>query len=132
MSLPRLAREGGLFAVVGAAATLVHLIVALTASGLWGFPPLTANIVGYLAAVSVSYLGNAVLTFRRPTRDAAQLLRFVVVSVAGLALNQATVYLLVERAGWPFHLALGPVIVLVPSLSFLLSKFWAFGRAARG
>jgi putative flippase GtrA len=120
------ARQGGVFAMVGAAATAVHVGTALTAKQFGGLSPLEANLAGYCAAVGVSYLGNAWLTFRRPTRNLAQFGRFLAVSLAALALNQALVYLLVERAGWPFWLALGPVVVMVPVLSFILSRLWAF------
>ncbi|UTP38819.1 hypothetical protein M9M90_16560 [Phenylobacterium sp. LH3H17] len=41
----------------------------------------------------------------------------------------ALVYLLVKRPGWPFWLALVPVVLAVPALSFALSKLWAL-RAA--
>ena len=60
-----LVQQVPLFAVVGALATLTHVAAALAVRELAGFTPLQANFVGYLAAVGVSYLGNARLTFRR-------------------------------------------------------------------
>ncbi|WP_332774123.1 GtrA family protein [Phenylobacterium sp.] len=123
------ARQGGTFVIVGVAATLVHVAVALAAREALGLAPLNANLAGYCAAVGVSYLANARLTFRRPSRNLAQFGRFLAVSLLALGLNQALVYLLVERAGWPFWLALVPVVLAVPTLSFALSKLWAF-RAA--
>jgi putative flippase GtrA len=128
MNAQGLARQGGAFALIGVLATLVHVVAALSARAGLGLEPLAANLVGYVSAVGFSYLGNARLTFGRPFRDAAQFVRFVLVSLLGLGLNQAIVYLLVERAGWPFWVALGPVVVLVPALSFALSKLWAFRR----
>lgn len=120
------ARQGGTFILVGAAATLVHVAVALlTREGL-GLAPLNANLAGYGAAVGVSYLANARLTFRRPSRNLAQFARFLAVSLLALGLNQGLVYLLVERAHWPFWLALVPVVLAVPALSFALSRLWAF------
>ena len=120
------ARQGGTFLVVGAAATLVHVAIALLASETLGLPSLSANLAGYCAAFGVSYLANARLTFRRPTRNLAQFARFLSVSLIALALNQALVYGLVEKAGWPFRFALIPVVLVIPVISFALSKLWAF------
>jgi putative flippase GtrA len=122
------ARQGGAFALIGLAATCVHVIMALAARSALHLEPLAANFVGYGCAVGFSYIGNARLTFGRPAWDAGQFSRFLLVSLLGLALNQAIVHLLVDRAGWPFWLALGPVVVLVPLLSFVLLKIWAFGE----
>jgi putative flippase GtrA len=50
----------------------------------------------------------------------------VTVALAGLAANQAIVYVMVEVIGWPYRLALVAVVVIVPGLSFLLIRHWAF------
>jgi len=121
-----LVQQVPLFAVVGALATLTHVATALAARELAGFTPLQANFVGYLAAVGVSYLGNARLTFRRRALHGPQFARFAAVSLAGLALTQGLTWLLVERLGWPFWGGLAVVAVAVPGLSFVLSRVWAF------
>lgn len=115
-----------LFAIVGAAATLTHVGAALAARELAGLTPMTANFAGYAAAVGVSYLGNARFTFRRALWHGPQFVRFVVVSLIGLALTQGLTWLLVERGGWPFEAGLAVVAVAVPALSFLLQRLWAF------
>ena len=126
MSRAEIAREGGTFLVVGLTATAAHVTAALAARELAHLAPLAANLCGYGCAVGVSYFGNARLTFRRRAADAAQFARFLATSLAVLAVNQGLVWLLVERAGWPFHWALGPVVVASPILSFAMSKLWAF------
>jgi putative flippase GtrA len=115
-----------LFAVVGAAATLTHVAVALAARELAGLSPMQANFAGYLLAVGISYLGNARLTFRRRALHGPQFARFVAVSLLGLALTQGLTWLLVERVGWPFWGGLGVVAVAVPALSFVFARAWAF------
>jgi len=123
-----LVQQVPLFAVVGALATLTHVACALAARELAGLTPLQANLVGYLAAVGVSYLGNARLTFRRRALHGPQFVRFAAVSLLGLALTQGLTWLLVERLGWPFWAGLAVVAVAVPALSFVLSRAWAFRR----
>jgi putative flippase GtrA len=119
-----------LFAIVGAAATLTHVIAALGARELADLSPMGANFVGYLCAVGVSYLGNARFTFRRAVLHGPQFARFVVVSLAGLALTQGLTWLLVEQMGWSFSAGLAVVAVAVPALSFVLQRLWAFRRTS--
>ena len=119
-----------LFAIVGVAATLTHVIGALAARELAGLTPMGANFVGYLCAVGVSYLGNARFTFRRAVLHGPQFMRFVVVSLAGLALTQGLTWLLVEQMGWSFSAGLAVVAVAVPALSFVLQRAWAFRRTS--
>lgn len=123
-------RQGGTFIAVGLAATLTHAAAALLAAQIVGLAPLTANLIGYCSAVGLSYTANARLTFRRSARDVGQFARFLTISLGMLALNQGLVFLLVERAHWPFWAALIPVVPLIPAVSFSLSKLWAFRRLA--
>ena len=126
MSDRPLVHQVPLFAVVGVAATLTHVAAALTARELAGLAPLQANLVGYLMAVGVSYLGNARLTFRRRALHGPQFMRFIVVSLLGLGVTQGLTWLLVQQLGWPFWAGLCVVAVVVPALSFGLSRIWAF------
>lgn len=126
MSDRPLTQQVPLFAIVGAAATATHVVAALAAREWAGLSPMAANFVGYLCAVGVSYLGNARFTFRRAVWHGPQFMRFVVVSLLGLALTQGLTWLLVERLGWPFWAGLGVVAVAVPALSFALQRLWAF------
>jgi len=121
-----LRRQVPLFAIVGVAATLTHVIAALAAREIAGLSPLAANFVGYACAVGVSYLGNARFTFRRAVLHGPQFVRFIVVSLAGLALTQGLTWLLVEQAGWPFWAGLAVVAAAVPALSFVMQRVWAF------
>ena len=119
-------REVLIFGAVGVAATGTHAAAALIAHNLGGLSALGANLVGYLAAVLVSYLGNAWFTFGKPARYAGQFARFLAVSLLALGMNQLIVYYCTSLLGWPFTLTLGLVVVLVPIFSFLMAKLWAF------
>jgi len=128
-----------LFVVVGVAATACQVGVTLAAHRWLGLGGVVASIVGYVASVGVSYLGNSRLTFRRPALHGPQFVRFTTISLAGLAINLATVYAATHALGWPLWLAMAPVVLVVPASTFLMSKFWAFrapaieaGAAAQG
>jgi putative flippase GtrA len=127
--LPGVVREINVFAVVGVIATACHYATALGAHHFLALAPMSATFAGYVASVGVSYFGNSLFTFRRPALHGPQFIRFAVISLAGLAINQTIVFITTRRFGWPFYEALIPVVLIVPASTFVMSKFWAF-RAA--
>ncbi|HZZ87707.1 MAG TPA: GtrA family protein [Caulobacteraceae bacterium] len=126
MKLPTVVREINWFAAVGVAATAINYIGALTAQHLLRLEAIPAGVVGYGAAVGVSYFGNSLLTFRRPALHGRQFARFAVISLAGLAINLGMVFVGAHTLGWPLWRALIPVVIVVPASTFVMSKFWAF------
>jgi putative flippase GtrA len=126
MKLPAIVREINLFAVVGAVSTAINYVAALAAQHGLGLGPLPAGVAGYAAAVSVSYFGNSLLTFRRPAMHGPQFARFAAISLVGLAINLGLVFLGAHALGWPLWKALIPVVLIVPAATFVMSKFWAF------
>lgn len=114
------------FVVVGVAATACQVAVTLAAHRWMALGGILASIVGYAAAVGVSYLGNSHFTFRRPVLHGPQFVRFATISLTGLAINLGTVYVATHALGWPLWLAMAPVVMVVPASTFLMSKFWAF------
>ena len=122
-------REGGASLVVGVVATGCNYVAALAAQHYLGLGPLASGVAGYACAVGVSYFGNAVLTFRRPALHGPQFLRFMTISLAGLALNLGLVFAGTRLFGWPLWQALIPVVAIVPAATFAMSKFWAFRQS---
>lgn len=118
------------FAVFGIAASATHFAVALSAAHWLEMPPLSANALAFLTALGISYLGNAIVTFRvEPWRFAA-FLRFAILAAASFAMNQAIVWALTVRMGWPFWGSLLVVLATVPPVTFLLAKVWALAPSA--
>ena len=130
MSLDGLARQALRFGGVGLLATLVHVSVAWLASQTVLADPFQANVVGFLVAFAVSYSGHFYFTFARQSGHRQALLRFLLLSLAGLALSNAVVWLVVIRLGLPFAVAMAAVGVAVPAASFLAARNWAFNRSA--
>ncbi len=121
-----LGRQFLTFGVVGLAATVVHVSLALTLNARFAVGPIIANFAGYSCGFFVSYLGNSLLTFRRPALHGQRLSRFLAASLGGLALNQAIVFPLVTLAHLPLKLALAPAVVIVPIVSFAAARLWVF------
>lgn len=131
--LQREARSAGRFALVGAAATATHALVAMTALRGLGLQPHLANVCGFLIAFAVSFYGHHVWSFAH-TREAGsagrRMLRFLFVALAGFALNSGVLTGWLSLTDWPESLGLLISIAVVPAASFLLARFWAF-RPAR-
>lgn len=121
-----LARQAASFGLIGATATATHVLVALAARHLVHLPPLSASFTGYLAAVSVSYFGNTYLTFGAAPWRRDQIVRFLVMSLCGLALGQGIIWLLVTRMGLAFWIGLAGMVCVVPALSFVAARLWVF------
>ncbi len=121
------------FAVVGAMATLVHVVVALLVTSTIALAPLVANLAGFSVAVAVSFWGHLRVTFKVEKPQRQHLYRFIVLSLISLAVSS-----LITAActywGGSMIVAMSFVTLIVPGVSFLVARFWAFaivtGRAA--
>ena len=114
------------FAIVGVAATLTHvaIVLLLVEGGL--ARPFWANFVAFATAVFVTYFGNHAWTFRLSGGHARHFPRFLPVALAGLALNQGIVYLIVRVLAWDYRISLALVVTVVPAITFVLNRQWAF------
>lgn len=118
------------FGVVGVCATLTHVgvVLALVEGGL--AEPFWANVVAFTAAVFVTYFGNHGWTFRLAGGHVRHFPRFLPVALGGLAMNQGIVYLIVRVLAWDYRIALALVVTVVPAITFVLNRQWAFRTGA--
>ena len=119
----------GRFAVVGVAATLTHVGVALLATYLFGLPPLQANLAGFIIAVGLSFQGHLRVTFRVKDPQWWHLCRFIVLSVTSLAVS-SLITAVCMRNGGDMRLAMALVAGVVPASSFLVARIWVFAGLA--
>lgn len=114
------------FGVVGVLATTVHFTIGLTIVGFGLLRPFSANIVAFLTAFMVSYVGHHRFTFRSSEAHRDSLPKFFFVAVIGLALNQLIVFVMVDTLGLQYYSALIVVVLVVPIMTYLLGKVWVF------
>ena len=115
------------FALVGAAAALVHYVTAVSLEGTHVFSPSYANIAGFLLAFPVSYLGHRNLSFNTSTQAHRQSLpRFFMIALCGFCANQALTLAGLHLTPLPFWFVLGSVMVIVAVSTYILSRYWAF------
>jgi len=115
-------KEAGRFArflAVGAVGTVLDFSL-LTLLKLLGLPTLIANTISFLAGVSNNFTWNRLWTFADVNHSdwVRQLVQFTLVSLAGLALNNAIVLLL--------EIPLGALLDR-PELGYLPAKVVATG-----
>ncbi|WP_269585299.1 GtrA family protein [Roseibium sp. Sym1] len=121
----------GKFAIVGVLATLTHTVVAagmLQSGTLSAFP---ANICGFLTAFGVSFCGHYFWSFahlRQQGKALKSMIRFLIIALSGFAVNSFVLALWLELTPWPDLLGLLVSIAIVPALSFLGARLWAFSH----
>ena len=132
LAVPQQLVETGMFAMVGASASVVHFLAATLLIEYANTPIWKANIFGFLAALPVSYFGHAFLTFAarrygRSTEVTSQsALRFATLAATGFIINQSSVLYFAEYLGAPHRIVIAATIIAVAGFLFLASKFWAF------
>ncbi|MTH99265.1 GtrA family protein [Roseibium sp. RKSG952] len=128
------AGTAGRFAVVGAAATGVHASTAvalLEAGALEAFP---ANIAGFVLAFCVSFSGHHFWSFghmRNNGDGARRMRRFLVLALTGFLLNSIVLAAWLELTPWPDVLGILLSIAIIPGLTFLGARLWAFANHSK-
>lgn len=93
--------------------------------------PLVGSALGFILSLLFSYAANSIWTFKESGRSAATLVKYTVVSCAGLVLNLLIIYLFDRVFGWWYGYGQITAIVLVPIHNFILNKAWAFRTPKR-
>ena len=118
-------RQLGRFASVGLAATLLHVVVALTSSR-FGLSPQAANAAGFASALGLSYVGHGRFTFGTELEHHRHGPRFLATAALGLVLSSALTQVIAVWIGAPFAVAMGAVALAVPGATFVLCRIWVF------
>lgn len=116
------------FGVVGIAATVVHFLVAVIAVQFGGLAPRWANVLGFVVAFCVSFLGQWRWTFaqRAGVPVARAFALYLMVSIGGFLMNALAYEWLLSHTAWRYDIALALVLVGVASVSFAISRWWVF------
>lgn len=116
------------FGFSGALATLTHAILFVLLVEWANLRPLYAAVPAFLAAVGVSYSLNYSWAFKADGPHQVMLPRFLLVALAGLGLNLLITWAIVDVAHLWYGYALAAIVTLVPSMTYLMSKFWVFTK----
>lgn len=114
------------FGVVGVSGFAINLVVyqAILGIGAHG-----AAAVSFVVSAASNYWWNRHWTFKGQKGSfALQGVRFYVVALASLGVNQLWLLVFLDWLGWGKLVAEGVAIILVMPLNFLGSKLWSFRR----
>jgi putative flippase GtrA len=115
------------FGVVGVVSTLAHVVGALFAIESVGLSPVIGSLVGFSLSFVVSYLGNALWTFKAETAmDKTQFARYAVLAGSGFIFNSLIMAGVTEGFGLSHRIGLGVIVFTWPSISFLINRYWIF------
>lgn len=119
------------FGLVGALATLVHMLIGVTLIHS-GWPALAANPVSFVIAFVVSFMGHYGFSFSDQEVDiVTSLKRFSIVACGGFFANEALLAVLVWSGGVPQILALVFSTGTAAVGTFFASRNWAFQKLSK-
>jgi putative flippase GtrA len=114
------------FGLVGLSGYVVNLAVY---AALLGIGPHKAALVSFIVSAANNYWWNRHWTFSEQKGHFGQQgLRFFLVAVAALAVNQLWLLVFLDWLGWGKIVSQAIAIVLVTPLNFLGNKLWSFRR----
>lgn len=121
-----LLRRISFFIATGGLAALLHLTIVFALVSGFNQQPLVANVIAFLAAFNVSYLGHRHFTFADMKDERQlQLPHFFAVAASAGCLNEILYYLILNYTSLPYLPALVLVLGLVAVYSYTLSQWWA-------
>jgi len=115
------------FAIVGIFNTAIDYAVYLVLTRILGVYFLIANFVAVVVAMTFSFFVNKKWTFKNTSANIkSQYLKFAVINLGALILNNFFVYIFVNYAHLYDLLAKFIVIVITLNWNFWLNKYWTF------
>jgi len=114
------------FGVVGCSAAVINFFIVVALVHLFTFPPLLANAFAFLIAFQISFLGHKYWTFGHDGGHFSTMSKFFIVAIASFFLNEALFAFFLHTEHLFYPIALGITLMLVPPITFVFSKIWAF------
>ena len=90
-----------------------------------------SGAVAYACSMVVNYVLQARYTFRSDRTLRESTLPYLATHGIGMAINSASLHLLVSRLQWPVLAGQAIALVLVASWSYLAMKRWVFAKRGR-
>ena len=86
-----------------------------------------ANSAGFILAATSNYIWNRIWTFGSNSEEiAVEYFSFILISVAGLGINNLVIYLLHDRLGMNFYLSKLIAIGIVTLWNFTMNLIFTF------
>lgn len=116
------------FALVGGASTLFYGVVTTGLVERAGIAPVSASVLGYLAAAPVNFLLQRGFAFRSGNRVHHDLPRYLLVHAGNIAASAGVMHVVVSVLHAPYLFGVLATMTFVPVVVFLLLDRWVFRR----
>ncbi|MEC5216784.1 putative flippase GtrA [Actimicrobium sp. GrIS 1.19] len=120
-------RQFGIYALVGAAGTLVHYSILLLLVEQFRFHAITGSIVGSVAGAVINFILNHRVTFRSTAAYSKTAPSFFAIAAVSLLLNAALMYVLVDLFSVRYIVAQLVTTSLILSSNYFLNAILTFG-----
>ena len=115
------------FGIIGCTAMAVHWSIVVLLVQLFDLLPLIANVFGFLLAFQISYLGHYKWTFKAThLAHKTTSVRFFTTACLGFLLSESLYAFALYMTPLPYEISLIVILFLTSTVTFVLSKFWAF------
>lgn len=87
-----------------------------------------ANSIGYICGMINSYFWNNKWVFKSNSKDIATVIKFIVVNLIAMCINNYMLILLVKNIGINEFIAQIIALVLITIINFIGNKLWTFNK----
>lgn len=114
------------FVVAGIFSTLLYFILANAIVAVFAPKAAIASIVAYLVALIFSYVAQSRFTFQISQDSTDQIARFIITSIAGIAVSYGAMWVTIELLKWSFFTGAIIVCIVIPIANFFAFRMWVF------
>ncbi|TGE37840.1 GtrA family protein [Desulfosporosinus fructosivorans] len=114
------------YGLVGLLGTILHFSSLIALVELAHLDPVVGSAAGFLLVLLISYYLNRNWTFRAKNGGKRQFCYYTMVSLIGLGLNSAIMFIVVHLLHWSYLYAQCLVVMVVPVSNFIMNRRWTF------
>lgn len=115
------------FGLVGIVNTAITMII-FNILHFMGVNYIVANSIGYIGGMANSYLWNNKWVFKSESKDVSTVVKFIIVNLIVMGINNVLLILLVNKIGIATVIAQVIALVITTIINFLGNKLWTFNK----
>lgn len=127
MQIPLVFIQVSRYSLIGVVAASVHYFVAITCAWYWNWSISFTNVIAFLCAVWISFLGHRYFTFKEQRSTSQKsCTKFFTVAILGFVFNETTLVFLNNLKLFSVQVNLFLAIAATAALTFILNKHFTF------
>lgn len=114
------------FGLVGAMNSLIYAVVTALCVRNLSVNSTLSSVIGYVAVLPLAFAAHKWFTFRAVGDARAEMFRFAIVYISGLAISVLAMYLATDILGLSYLFGIAGAVLLVPLLTLFVLDRWVF------